>query len=600
MKLSQKKCSWLSGILILSLSFISVAFLACNKEADDQDVKINTTVSKSVMNRSINAFGTGETLECAQAQCFLSLLIDLIVPIQNAINDPIGPNQEVEWSQGPDIPDSPSDDRPPNIIVILADDMGFNDVSYYNGGAADGTLQTPGIDSIATQGVAFNNGYASHATCAPSRAAVLTGRYPTRFGYEYTPMVDSQATIVDLLDKCRTDPYPTLIDMNIANALPPFEELGVPPSEVTIAEKLKEAGYHTVHIGKWHCGRDNGMAPEDQGFDEALNMTGMLYLPEDSPDVVNAKCDFSPIDSMVWGTARYASQYNGGPWFEPNGYLTDYYTDEAVKVIEANKNRPFLLYLAHWGIHNPLQTKKEDYDALSHIKDHRLRVYAAMIRALDRGVGRVMDALVDNGIDNNTLVIFTSDNGGAGYIGLPDVNHPYRGWKCTFFEGGTHVPYFMRWPKMISGGMTYDHPVSHTDIFATAAAAAGVSLPDDRTIDGVDLLPYVTGVNPDEPHDTLFWRNGYYQVVLSDGWKMSVSDMPDKIWLYDLTVDPTETMNLADTNALKVEELQGPLDTHNADQVDPMWDSFIEAPFMIDKTSAEEMLETDEIIYWLN
>ncbi len=140
--------------------------------------------------------------------------------------------------------------------------------------------------------------------------------------------------------------------------------------------------------------------------------------------MVNSKQDFDPIDKMVWASARYSTQFNGSHPFEPAGYITDYYTDEAIKVIEANRNRPFFLYLAHWGIHNPLQAKKEDYDALSHITDHRLRVYAAMITALDRGVGRVLDALKANGIADNTLMIFSSDNGGAGYSGYLRSTNP--------------------------------------------------------------------------------------------------------------------------------------------------------------------------------
>jgi len=572
MKTHRKNWSWVSGILILSLSLLFISFPSRNSEAQ------------------------GDSPECEQAQCFLGVLFDLL----RLQKEPVGPNQPVVWSQGPDTPDLPPDERPPNIIVILADDMGFNDVSYYNGGAADGSLQTPGIDSIATQGVVFSNGYASHATCAPSRAAIMTGRYPTRFGYEFTPMPAQTANIFELMMKCNTDPLPADVDVNIANSNPPPAEQGVPPSEIFIAEKLKEAGYHNVHIGKWHLGGADGMRPQEQGFDESLLMAGSLYLPENSPDVVNDYTEFSPLITRQWNTGTYASILNGGQRFEPNGYVTDYYTDEAVKVIEANKNRPFFLYLAHWGVHSPLQAKKADYDALSHIADHRLRVYAAMIGALDRGVGQVMDALEDNGIDNNTLVIFTSDNGGSTEIGLPEINAPYRGWKLTFFEGGTHVPYFMRWPKMIPGGSTYSHPISHLDIFATAAAAAGASLPTDRPMDSVDLLPYVTGVNSNMPHDTLFWRNGYYQCVLSNGWKMSVSERPNKVWLYDLSVDPNETNNLADANPAKVAELQGLFDAHDADQVDPIWDSFIEGPCRIDKTRADEMLETDEHVYWLN
>jgi arylsulfatase A-like enzyme len=534
-----------------------------------------------------------ELAACAEAEQDLADLLALLPP------RPIGPNQPVVWEQGPETPVLQPDDRQPNIIVILADDMGFNDVSYYNGDAA-ASLPTPGIDDIATQGVAFSNGYASHATCAPARAAIMTGRYPTRFGYEFTPMPDSAAVIFDLQNACNFDPLPTDVYPGIADSNAGISK-SVPPSEIFFAEKLRDAGYHNGHIGKWHLGRAAGTTPLDKGFDETLEMNGNLYLPEDSPDVVNNYTEFSPLIQRAWLTGSYGVTWQNGARMEPDGYLTDYFTNEAVKFIEANKNRPFFLHLSHWGVHSPLQATQADYDALSHITDERTRVYAGMIRALDRGVAQVMQALVDNGIDNNTLVIFTSDNGGASTIGVPDINAPYRGFKGTFFEGGTHVPYFMRWPKVIPAGGTYDGNVSHMDVFATAAAAAGASLPTGITMDSVNLLPYVTpGAPTGEPHGTLFWRNGFYYSVLSDSWKMSVSDRPDKVWLYDLSVDPLETNNLADVNASKVAELQALIDAHELDQVGPLWQSFIQGPFRVDKTQADEQLPTDEHVYWMN
>ena len=172
--------------------------------------------------------------------------------------------------------------------------------------------------------------------------------------------------------------------------------MGMPASEITLAELLKQADYQTAHIGKWHLGRADGMAPHDQGFDDSLLMASGLYLPEDHPDVVNSKQDFDPIDIFLWRVLKFAASWNGGEAFRPERYLTDYYSNEAVRMIEANADRPFFLYLAHWAPHTPLQAIKEDYDALSHIENHRLRVYAAMIRSLDRGVGRVLDALRDN------------------------------------------------------------------------------------------------------------------------------------------------------------------------------------------------------------
>ena len=568
-----------------------------------------------------------EILSCNPvAACFLSPLLEAI-PEQMAEDFPVVPNQPITWDQGPETPDLPPDERPPNIILILADDMGFNDLSYY--AERDGrtpTFETPNIDSIGEEGVVFDNGYAGNATCAPSRAAIMTGRYGTRFGFEFTPIFKTGFTIIDIVEQCNENYYKRFLDEELLETLPDIYYLGMPPEEITIAEKLKEAGYHTAHIGKWHLGYTNNMRPEDQGFDESLLMAGGFYLPPDSENVVNAYLTFNGLDMMLWANSQYAAQYNnspspdpsydGGQFFEPNGYLTDYYTDEAIKVIEANKNRPFFLSLAHWGIHTPLQAKKEDYDAIvqayPEITDHRMRVYMAMIKALDRGVGRVMQALEDNGIDNNTLVIFTSDNGGATYLGLPDINQPYRGWKSTFFEGGTHVPFFMRWPKVITGGTEYNHPVAHIDLFSTAAAAAGVPLPGDRVIDGVDLVPYVTGAEPGIPHDTLFWRSGYYQVVLSrdsgtgEFWKMQRSEhppdlgLPVQIWLHNLALDPTEQTDLAASNPAKVAELQALLDAYNAAQEPTLWPSVLSSPIAVDKTQEEVILETDEYIYWQN
>ena len=400
----------------------------------------------------------------------------------------VGPPRDVAWQRGPDTATAPPGDRPPNIVLILADDMGWNDVSTHGGGAGAGTVQTPHIDALAREGVDFTTGYAANATCAPSRAAILSGRYGTRFGFEFTPTPALMGPILDMVISAS----PVERRQSLAN--PAFErvaleDMGMPASEITLAETLKTAGYHTVHIGKWHVGERNGMAAYDQGFDESLAMGGMLFLPEDHPDVVNSKQEFDPIDRFLWTQTVYAVRYNGGPAFEPQGHVTDYYTDEAVRVIEANRNRPFFLYLAHWAIHTPLQSTRADYDAYPHIESHTERTYAGMIRGLDRSVGRVMAALREHGLDENTLVIFTSDNGGAGYLGLPDVNRPFRGWKMTFFEGGVHVPYMLRWPARVPPGQVYDAPVHHFDLYATAAGAAGAPMPADRTMDGVDLVP---------------------------------------------------------------------------------------------------------------
>ena len=523
--------------------------------------------------------------------------------------EPIGENRPVEWAQGPAV--APSGKRPPNVILIVADDLGVNDISLYGGGVAGGAVPTPNIDSIAKQGVSFANGYAANAVCAPSRASIMTGRYSTRFGFEFTPFYKTGVTIFRWMEELQPSEIPLFLDEANAATMKPIGELGLPPAEITIAELLKQQGYYTAHVGKWHLGSVDGMVATKQGFDDSLELKGVLYLPEDHPDVVNAKVQGDRIDRMVWATGTYSATFNGlgnpGEQFKPKGYLTDYYTDQAVEVIENNRHRPFFLYLAHWGVHNPLQASREDYDALSHIADHRLRVYSAMIRAVDRSVARVTQSLEDNGLADNTLIILTSDNGGAGYIGLPNVNKPYRGWKLNHFEGGTHVPFMAKWPAQINPGTSMDAPIHHNDIYSTIAAAAGVQVPQDRKIDGVDLLPYIRNEVEGEPHQTLFWREGHQQAVLHKGWMLISAEQsnlpqpaPRAKWLFNLALDPTEQNNLAADNLEKVAELETLLAAHNAEQVEPLWPSVFNAPQLIDKTSNEPFEEGDEFIYWPN
>jgi arylsulfatase A-like enzyme len=342
----------------------------------------------------------------------------------------VAPNQEIAWDQGPERRQADRSEGPPNIVFIVADDLGINDISTFGGGVAGGLVPTPNIDRLAARGAIFQQAYAGTGTCAPSRAMLMTGRYPTRTGFEFTPTPAGMGGIVSRIGNDMDNGLPPILwNKQADEGGVPFEEQGLPGEEVTVAELLKQAGYHTVHIGKWHLGRSEESRPTAQGFDESLLMASGLYLPGDDPDVVNAKLDFDPIDQFLWARMQYAASFNNSEWFEPGGYLTDYWTDEASKVIEANHNRPFFLYLAHWGVHTPLQATQEDYDAVGDIQPERLRVYAAMVRALDRSVGRIMDKLEEEGLSDNTVIVFTSDNGGAGYIGLPEVNAPYRGGR---------------------------------------------------------------------------------------------------------------------------------------------------------------------------
>ena len=524
------------------------------------------------------------------------------LPVLLDITDPISKENPVNWSSGPNESNSEPSERPPNIILILADDMGFNDLSLYNGGAGDGSLMTPNIDALGLEGVVFDNGYAANAVCAPSRASIMTGRYSTRFGFEFTPFPKIGTTIFQwVLDTAKEEPkLKTFIDTELASVMKDMLDKGMPSEQITIAEVLKNSGYYTAHIGKWHLGQKEGSHPLDQGFEDSLTMMGTLYLPEDHPQVVNSRNYNAPIDNMVWATGRFSASYNKSKQFEPDEYLTDYYTKNAVEVIEKNKNRPFFLYLGHWAIHNPLQSLKSDYDLHSDSGNHGLSVYSGMIEALDRSVGKIVKSLEDNGLTENTLIIFTSDNGGAGYIELPDINKPYRGWKLTHFEGGMHVPFMAKWPSEISKGTRYDKPIHHTDIFHTIAAAVGAKVPDDRKLDGVDLMPFVKGVNKSVPHETLFWREGHHQTVLHEGWKLIKSGRINKRWLFNLKEDPLEKINLVKENESKVSELEVLLAKHNAEQAETLWPSVMESPQLIDKHGGQEYEEGDEYIYWPN
>ena len=398
----------------------------------------------------------------------VNLIIWTLPKIMNFAN-PIQENIPTNWTEGPlDISDK-TDSRP-NIILILADDMGYNDISLHNGGAADGSLQTPHIDSLAEDGIWFSRGYAANATCAPSRASIMTGRYPTRFGFEFTPVPDAGRMVLTWLAEEDDSELKARIDKELAMNLPPFMEQGMPSEQITIAEVLKDAGYYTAHIGKWHLGHAGGMDPLSQGFIDSLSLGGAYYLPEDHPEVVNAKFETS-IDKMVWSSGQYSARFNEGDPFAPDKYVTDYYTDEALKVIEKNKNRPFFLYLSHWAIHNPLQALRSDVEQMSHMSGHNLQVYAGMIASLDRSVGKIIEKLKDLNIYGKTMIIFTSDNGGANYIELEDINKPFRGWKISFFEGGIRVPFIVSWPDEISPGLISNSAVHHFDIFPTIVSA---------------------------------------------------------------------------------------------------------------------------------
>jgi arylsulfatase A-like enzyme len=509
----------------------------------------------------------------------------------------VGPPQDVVWQQGPVTP--PKTRKQPNIIVIMADDLGYNDITFNGGGVAGGLVPTPNIDAIGREGANFAQAYSGHGTCAPSRAALMTGRYPTRYGFEFTPVNLKFARDVRAFHYGIRNP---VFFADREKDIIPVEQMGVPTTEITIGQLLQKVGYHTIQLGKWHLGESPQFQPQKRGFTETLGFTGgaSMFLPKTDPRVVNSFQGFDPIDQNLWSSLQFYVRKDGGPAFQPKKHMTDYLTDEAVAAIEANRNRPFFMYLAYNAPHTPLQATREDYDALPQITDHRLRTYAAMIRGLDRGVGRLLQTLQEQGLDKDTLVVFTTDNGGAYYIGLEEINRPFRGWKQTFFEGGIRGPLFMRWPARIAPGTTFRSPVSHFDIFATAAAAGRSAVPTDRIIDGVDLVPYLEGRKTGRPHEILFWRTGPYRVVRSGDWKLQVTERPAKDWLYDLSNDPTERHNLAADRPDKVAELKRALARHDGEQAKPLWPELGQSPVMVDHSLILNQTEKDEYVYWGN
>ena len=506
-----------------------------------------------------------------------------------APKDNVGPNQEIVWQQGPD---TRSDDRP-NVIVIVADDLGINDMTDYDDLDPSGTMDTPNIDFIANSGIKFKNAYSGSATCAPSRGMIVTGRYATSTGYEFTPVPDGMARAINLFNPEETRYMAESVESN-----PLFDNQGLPAEEITFAETLKDAGYYTAHIGKWHLGRGPVFAPLSQGFDESLMMASGLFLPEDDPNVVNAYLPWDPIDKFLWAILDYAASFNESSerdnWFEPKGYLTDYYTDEALKVIEANKNRPFFLYLAHWGVHTPLQALKSDYDKLTHIDNHIERVYAAMIMSLDRSVGRIVESLEANGLSDNTWIIFTSDNGGANYIGLRYINSPYRGWKLTLFEGGIKVPLIF-WKDGIASQEVAQRAM-HIDIMPTIHGLINEEL--THSVDGVDLFADEYDLN----QRPIFWKTGHNKVVIKDNWKLQVEEYSQKQWLFNLADDPTEQLELSDQYPEKVYELKALINQHSEGAKNFIYKPPLLANVDVDrnlKEAVEEGHSEDEESVWV-
>ncbi len=411
--------------------------------------------------------------------------------------------------------------RRPNILVIVADDQGYNDLGCQ--GCKD--IPTPNIDTIARKGIRCTNGYVSGPYCSPTRAGLMTGRYQQRFGHEFNPGPVGQA------DK----------------------EFGLSLKETTLAERLKAAGYSTGMVGKWHLGYEERFHPLKRGFEEYFGFLGGAH---------------SYLD---WEARKQPILRGMNPVVEQT-YLTDAFGREAVAYLERHQKqeKPFFLYLAFNAVHLPLEATPKYLDRFSSITDQKHRTYAAMTSAMDDAIGRVLEKLRQLNLEQKTLLFYISDNGG------PPVNtsnnFPLRGHKAQTLEGGIRVPWMVQWPGHVPAGKTYEQPVIQLDIHATALAAAGVTPPlDAKKLDGVNLLPYLQGDKAGAPHQALYWRFGKQTAIRMGDWKLVKHNQSNEKELYNLAKDIGEAHNLASANPEKVKELQQAWDEWNAELVPPSW-----------------------------
>ena len=453
----------------------------------------------------------------------------------------------------------------PNIVLLVVDDLGYGEIGPH----APDPIPTPNIDRLASRGVRFTNGYVSAPYCTPSRAGLITGRYQTRFGYELNPT-------------------------GAANEDP---RVGLPPSEITISELLQDAGYTTGLVGKWHLGGTAAYHPLRNGFDEFFGFLheGHYFVPAPYKGVTTwmrrkalpdggqgrwTSSDGRLVYSTHLGT--HEPDYNADNPIVRNSqpvneseYLTDAFTREAVDFIERQQDRPFLLYVAYNAVHSPMQATDAYMERFKHIPDIQRRIFAAMLSNVDDSVGEIMKKLESEGLEENTLVFFVSDHGGPTKE-LTSNNEPLRGGKGDLYEGGIRVPFIAQWPGRLPAGKTEDRPVISLDIFASAAAAAGVSLPEDRVIDGVDLLPYVLGDKAGLPHEKLFWRIGNKGALRMGDWKLVANpprrNLAVRDWeLYNLAEDISESTDLSDKNPAKARELRAAWDLLETEMQDPFW-----------------------------
>ncbi|WP_299184092.1 sulfatase-like hydrolase/transferase [uncultured Aquimarina sp.] len=417
----------------------------------------------------------------------------------------------------------------PNIIFLFADDAGYADFGFH--GSKE--MKTPNLDKLAERGVKFTQGYVTDATCGPSRAGLITGKYQQRFGYQEINVPNYMSENSKFLG----------------------DDMGLPLDQKTIADYLKKMGYTNAVYGKWHLGNADRFHPLKRGFDEFYGFRGgaRSYFGYDNFEGVHH-------DNKM--------ERNFGNFEEPSEYATDAFADEAVSFIEKNKNNPFFIYLAFNAVHTPMHATEEDLKQFPNLKGKRKEV-AAMTLALDRACGKVLDKVKELGLEENTIIVFSNDNGGPTDKNA-SLNLPLSGTKSNHLEGGLRVPFLIKWPKKLKAGKTYNYPVSTFDLLPTFYIAAGGDTEDLKDIDGVNLLPFVNGLNKERPHEDLYWKKEARAVYRHNDWKLiRFADRPAE--LYDVSTDVTEENNLAAKYPERLKTMFKKLFEWELTQERPLW-----------------------------
>ena len=440
------------------------------------------------------------------------------------------------WAQpgGPVQPAGPVESaRKPNIIVILADDLGYADLGVQ--GNTD--IPTPHIDSIAEEGVRFTDGYATHPYCSPSRAGLLTGMYQHRFGFEQNSGQEEYTS----------------------------KEFGIPRDVPILAETLKTAGYRTAWVGKWHVGFEKGLRPHERGFDYAYGFLAgaMNYNPV-------ARSDDNRRDPRI--PAQCCKKiFRNGKEVKHERYLTDVFGEEAAAFIKGTpRTTPFFVYLAFNAVHGPMEATPAHEAPFKSIADSKRRTYAGMTKAMDDAIGRVLQTLREEGIEEDTLIFFYSDNGGPTWQ-TTSRNDPLRGGKAQTFEGGIRIPFMIQWKGRLPRGEVRHDMVMGFDVHATALAAAGIDFSTrSKPLDGVNLLPYMLGESDEAPHTELFWRDASNYAARVGKYKL-VRFKSDVDQLFDLDADIGEARDLAASHPEVLKRVQAAYAHWSSQMMAPRW-----------------------------